>query len=281
MRQGYFPQLIRYLGILAIGLALSPMLRADESILIGVVPQFEARKLHQIWQPIIDELSTRTGKKFELSGSPTIVDFERQLLEGKFDFAYMNPYHFIMAQQAQGYNPVVRDTSRKLSGILVVKNDSGIDSPKQLDGKTLAFPAPNALGASLQMRQELTDLFGITFTPNYVKTHDSVYLNVMFNKAAAGGGVGKTLQQQKDSVKSALKVIHKTKPVAPHPVAAHPRVAQALVDSVRETFLQMSNSDEGKALLEQIPMRIAGASTAADYEELISMKLERFYVQPE
>jgi phosphonate transport system substrate-binding protein len=281
MRQGYFPQLIRYLGILAIGLALSPLLRADESILIGVVPQFEARKLHQIWQPIIDELSTRTGKKFELSGSPTIVDFERQLLEGKFDFAYMNPYHFIMAQQAQGYNPVVRDTSRKLSGILVVKNDSGIDSPKQLDGKTLAFPAPNALGASLQMRQELTDLFGITFTPNYVKTHDSVYLNVMFNKAAAGGGVGKTLQQQKDSVKNALKVIHKTKPVAPHPVAAHPRVAQALVDSVRETFLQMSNSDEGKALLEQIPMRVAGASTAADYEELISMKLERFYVQPE
>jgi len=281
MKKNRICRLLRGAAALLLSLAISPLLRAEQALIVGVVPQFEARKLHQIWQPIIDELSTRTGKKFELSGSPTIVDFERQLLEGKFDFAYMNPYHFILAQNAQGYKPVVRDTSRKLSGILVVKKDSNIDSPKQLDGKTLAFPAPNALGASLQMRQELTDLYGISFTPNYVKTHDSVYLNVIFNKAAAGGGVGKTLRQQKDPIKNALKIIHKTKPVAPHPIASHPRVAQALVDQVRDIFLNMSNSDEGKALLEKIPMRVAGASTAADYEELVSMKLERFYVQPD
>lgn len=281
MTQDVLTATARGLCTLVLALILSPILRAEQSILVGVVPQFEARKLHQIWHPIIEELSAKTGKTFELAGSPTIVDFERQLLEGKFDFAYMNPYHFIMAREAQGYNPVVRDTSRKLSGILVVKKDSNIDSPEQLAGKTIAFPAPNALGASLQMRQELTDLFGISFNANYVKTHDSVYLNVLFNNAAAGGGVGKTLNRQKESVRGALKVIHKTKPVAPHPIASHPRVDQGLVDQVKAIFIDMSGTEEGKALLSKIPMRAAGASTPADYEELISMKLERFYVQPD
>ena len=245
----------------------------------GAVPQFEARRLHQIWQPILNYLEKETGHQFEMVGSPTIPAFEAEFLDGTFDFSYMNPYHLILASQLQGYEPIIRDNGRKLFGVLTVKKDSGINNVKDLDGKILAFPAPNALGASLQMRQELTDKFGLTFSSRYVKTHDSVYLNVLLGEAAAGGGVQKTLNRQQEKIKNHLTVIHKTTPVAPHPIAAHPRVPQDVVNKVKQALLKLGQSDEGRNILARVPMKKVGPASLDDYVILKTMGLERFYVK--
>jgi len=116
---------------------------------IGIVPQFEIRHIRKIWNPILNEIEKKTGYKLKLVGSPTIPDFEREVTAGRFDFAYMNPYHMLVAEKKQGYIPLVRDNGRKLQGILVVRNDDEIKSVQDLEDKKIAFPAPNALGASL------------------------------------------------------------------------------------------------------------------------------------
>jgi phosphonate transport system substrate-binding protein len=270
----------RVFALLALCLAAPVFAAPPEAFTVGVVPQFEARKLHAIWRPILDRLEQATGYRFDLRGSPTIPAFEREFVEGKFDFAYMNPYHLVVANEKAGYIPLARDHGRQLYGVLVVKSDSQIDSPKQLDGKVIAFPAPNALGASLQMRQELTDKFKIHFTPRYVKTHDSVYLNVLLGDATAGGGVQKTLNQQRAQNREHLKVIHETDKVAPHPLAVLPSVPEEVRAKVLAALLELGKTEEGKALLAQIPMRQIGPAAMADYEPLRQMGLERFYVAP-
>jgi len=247
---------------------------------IGVVPQFEARKLHAIWQPIIDELQERTGHRFIMSGSPTIPDFEQKFMSGTFDFAYMNPYHLVLANQTEGYMPLVRDKGRTLHGVLVVRKDSGIESAADLNGEVFAFPAPNALGASLQMRQEMSDKYQITVRPKYVKTHDSVYLNVVLGLAAAGGGVQKTLGRQSSDILNSLKVIHRTTDVAPHPLAVHPRVPEKVRRAVKEALIAMGSSEQGRKTLSRIPMKKIGVASMGDYEPLTNMGLERFYVKP-
>lgn len=247
---------------------------------IGVVPQFEARKLHEIWRPILDLLEKETAYKFKIRGSSSIPKFEQEFAQGKFDFAYMNPYHLIIANDSAGYIPLVRDHARKLYGVLVVKKDSGITSPAQLNGKTLVFPAPNALGASLQMRQELHDKFGIEFKTNYVKTHDSVYLNVLLGEASAGGGVQKTLNEQKKQYKDMLRVIYQTQKVAPHPLAVLPDVPVEIRDRVRDALLEVGQSKEGQELLSKIPMKKIGSASMQDYMPLKDIGLERFYVGP-
>jgi phosphonate transport system substrate-binding protein len=247
---------------------------------VGVVPQFESRRLHAIWRPILDRVEAATGYKFQLVGSPSIPDFEREFGQGRFDFAYMNPYHLVVANQKAGYLPLVRDRGRQLFGVLVVKKGGGITSPSQLDGKIVAFPAPNALGASLQMRQELVDKFHVTIKPDYVKTHDSVYLNVLLGRAAAGGGVQKTLNQQKQEYRDNLQIIHETDKVAPHPMAVLPSVPEAVRAKVRDALLALGQTDEGKAMLAKIPMKQIGAADMTDYEPLRRMGLERFYVAP-
>ena len=72
---------------------------------VGVVPQFDVRKIRKIWQPILNELQAETGYQFVLNGSPTIPKFEKEFNQGQFDFAYMNPYHMLIANKSQGYIP--------------------------------------------------------------------------------------------------------------------------------------------------------------------------------
>nr|WP_319494863.1 phosphate/phosphite/phosphonate ABC transporter substrate-binding protein [uncultured Desulfobacter sp.] len=247
--------------------------------IVGIVPQFEARKLHGIWRPVLDLLEARTGYRFKLKGSQTIPDFEGEFIQGKFDFAYMNPYHLVIANQKAGYIPLVRDCGRQLFGVLVVAKNSGISDPASLNGKTVAFPAPNALGACLQIRQELQDIFGVTVNPKFVKTHDSVYLNVLLGETVAGGGVQKTLQRQKKEYRDNLKVIHTTQKVAPHPFAALPSVPPEIRKRVQEAFLSMGQEEDTKVLLEKIPIKKIGKASLDDYKPLLDMGLERYYQQ--
>lgn len=246
---------------------------------IGIVPQFEIRHIRKIWSPIFNEIEKSSSIKLKLIGSPTIPDFENEFNAGKFDFAYMNPYHILLAQKNQGYIPLIRDNGRKLHGILVVRNDSEINSIADLNGKKIAFPAPNALGASLLMRANLTNDYKIDFNPIYVKTHSSVYLNVIVKQTAAGGGVQKTLKQQRANIKGALKVLHRTPEVAPHPIAAHPRVPKEVREKIKQAFILLGGSAIGKSLLSKIPMKKIGPATIDDYTPLNKFNLDKFYVK--
>jgi phosphonate transport system substrate-binding protein len=258
--------------------ALSDTLN-KESYVLGVVPQFEVRKLYAIWQPIIDEIAMKTGIQIELAPSKNIEEFEMEFAQQKFDFAYMNPYHMLIASE-HGYEPLVRDTSKMLYGILVVRSDSDIRSPLDLNDKVIAFPSPNALGASLQMRQELHDQFGIQIRPNYVKTHDSVYLNVILDEAVAGGGVQKTLSRQPLNYQEQVRIVHKTTPVSPHPVAIRASLPAPLKASIKRAFIAMGEKQEGQKKLEKIPIKRIGPAGMEDYLPLKKMGLDRFYVKP-
>jgi len=216
---------------------------------------------------------------WRLVSAPSIPDFERQFVAGEFDFAYMNPYHMIVSHQSQGYIPLARDVGRRLYGILVVHKDSPVTEIKDLDGKIVAFPAPNSVGASLMPRAEFARKYLITVRPRYVNSHDSVYLNVALGQADAGGGVQKTLEQQPESVKKLLRVLHKTVEIPPHPIVVHPRVPGKVQTLVKESFLALGDSETGQTLLQKVPIRKIGEASLGDYKVLEDMGLDEFFVK--
>ncbi len=244
----------------------------------GVVPQYPPRKLYAIWHPIITELERRTGLSFRLITTLTIQDFERQYLAGSFDFVYMNPYFIVTAAERQGYIPLVAD-ARPLRGILVTAAHGPIRRVEDLAGKVVAFPSPNALGASLLIRADLDRLFHTAVKPLYVKTHSSVYLHVVQGLAAAGGGVEKTFEEQDRTVRDALRILYRTRAMPSHPVAAHPRVAAAIRDRVQQAFLAMGKTRRGRKLLAPVPIAEIKRVSLADYLPMRSWGLESYRVQ--
>ena len=266
-----------WLGVLAC-LALSFDAAAAQTYTFAVVPQFEQRKLFAIWKPIVDELERRTGISLKLVATLTIKEFEQELDEGSFDFVYANPYHILKVSASQGYIPLVRD-SAPLRGIMVVRKDSPIRNPSELNGKPVAFPSPNAIGASLLMRADLARLYHATTQPLYVKTHSSVYLHVVNGLADAGGGVEKTLHEQDAPVRDALKVLYTTRDMSSHPIAAHPRMPREARETVRRALLEMGASKEGQALLVKVPMQQAVSASLEDYTTMRGWGLESLWVE--
>lgn len=248
---------------------------------VHVVPQLTPSVLLANWAPLLEQLGRLSGLCFELRIASNIPDFENNLLAGEPDFAFVNPFHAVMAKKAQGYLPLVVDSKERLSGILTVRVDSSIKSIRELDGKTIALPAPNAFAASLLIRSWLAQQ-GIRIQPRYVKTHGNVYRAVIIGDVVAGGGVNNTLEREAPSVREQLRVLYETPGYAPHPLMAHPRVNPQLREAVIAGLIKLGESESGRKLLDDIqipsPMR---ASYARDYAPLESLQLEKFVVQHE
>ena len=243
---------------------------------VAVVPQFAAAEVHRVWTPLLERVSRDTGVALTLKVAKDIPGFEADVWAGGPDFAYMNPYHQVLARRAQGYVPLVRDATL-LTGILVVRKDSPVTTVQALQGQTLAFPAPNAFGASLWIRAHLTEQDKVAFTPFYARTHTNAYRQVLMGKAAAAGGVRATLDKEPPEVRDTLRVLFETPGAAPHPLSAHPRVPVAVRDAVARAFIRLAQDPALQPLLDDIPMaRPVAADHARDYQPLERLRVDRF-----
>ena len=265
------------LGILASSLIMAAN-AADRPYSVYVVPQLTPVAIHKAWAPVLEKLGQATGLVFQLIVKPSIPAFEEALASGAPDFAFMNPYDFIVAKRHKGYIPLLRDSANMLEGILVVRKDSPIKSIEELDAQTVAFPAPNAFAASLLMRAQLAKKH-VYIIPSYVKTHSNVYRSVLLGDASAGGGVNNTFEREPADVREQLRILYVTPPSVPHPLAANPRVPKTVRAKVLASFINLATIPANAALFDaiQIPKPVP-ADYARDYRSIEALGLDEFAV---
>ena len=248
---------------------------------VSVVPQYSAIELHKDWFPLLARISKDTGFALELKLAASIPLFEAGFLKGEPDFAYLNPYHAVMAKKAQAYVPLWHD-SRPLSGILLVRKDSPyqtLKDLKDLKGLKIAFPAPNAFGASLYMRALLTEEAGIAFEQDFVKTHPNVIRHVIRQEAAAGGSIASAFEDEGPEVRAQLRIIYQTPKVASHPLVAHPRVPEEVQKKLTQAFLALTQDEEGRTLLKNIRTPAPEASNyPRDYLPLEKLNIKKYLI---
>lgn len=251
---------------------------ALKSLKVYIVPQLTATQIYARWSPVLEQVGREVKECFELIVPTSIPQFEVDLLEGKPDFAYMNPYHVTMKWRKNQYVPLVA-SSDPIFGILAVQKDVKYKNLKELTGARIAFPAPNAFAASLLIRATLTK-DGVPFEPVYVKTHSNVYRSVIRGDVAAGGGIQSTLMAEPIELKAELRTLMETKRYTSHPFSANSRIPERLRKNVQNAFLGMDQSLEGSELLKGAqlakPMTV---SYKANYQSLEALHLEKFVVK--
>jgi phosphonate transport system substrate-binding protein len=228
----------------------------------------------------IARLARDTGLSFQLRVYAQISRFETEVENGIPDLVFLNPYHMLVAHEAQGYRPLVRDSEHGLTGILVVRQTSGIRRLDELNHKVVAFPSPNAFGASLYMRALLKEKENVQVQPVYVGTHQNVYRQVLMGDVVAGGGVISTLAKEPAAVRDQLSILYTTPETAPHPLAVHPRVPAAVAGKIEAALLALHSDPEGAKLLAaaQMPKPMV-ANYHRDYEHLQRLRLDRYAVR--
>jgi len=172
-------------------------------------------------------------------------------------------------------------SSESLSGILVVRSDSPLRGIAELKGASIAYPAPNAFGASLYMRALLGERFKIATEPVYVQTHVNAYRSVIRGDTPAAGGIRSTLEREPAEVRDKLRVLYETPATASHPVTAHPRVPPAVRMAVRAAMIKLAKTEAGMKMLDAVSLdALVEADYTQDYAPLEAFKLERFVVSP-
>lgn len=268
-----------YLIILVMGW-VSPTYAQDSNppdtpkptLVFGVVPQQSATQLAKLWPPILAALSENANYQLQFATAPDIPTFERRLKAGEYDIAYMNPYHYVVFHDSPGYLALAREKDKKLKGLLVVRKDSPIKSLAQLEGKTLAFPAPAAFAASVLPRAHLQQA-NLNVQVKYVGSHDSVYLAVLQGLVDAGGGVQRTFNNLSEAQKQQLTVLWQTPTYTPHAIATHPRVSAAQRQMLLERLMALSTTAQGKTLLESVDFSAFTAAEDQDWDDVRSLKL--------
>lgn len=205
----------------------------------GVVPQQAASRLVQMWAPLLQEVSVQAGVRLEFHTAPNIPEFERRLAAGEYDFAYMNPYHFVVFNRAPGYRALAHERDKRIQGILVVHQESSLNDLRQLQGLMVCFPSPAAFAASLLSRAEL-ERRGIEIEAVFVGSHDSSYRNVAKQLCAAGGGIQRTLRTVAPDVREQVKILWGSPLYTPHAFAVHPRVDAAVVKRVQAALVNLT-----------------------------------------
>lgn len=260
-------------ALLALGLVTGGWAEPPRALTVGVVPQQAASKLATLWGPIMKYLGEQTGDRFVFKTAPNIPEFERRVLAGEYDIAYMNPYHFTVFSRKPGYRAIARQKDKRITGIIVVNKDSRATGLADLAGMTLAFPAPAAFAATVLPQAELAEQ-GIAFEAKYVSSHDSVYRSVAKGLFPAGGGIERTLEAVSPEVRDALRVLWKTRGYTPHAIAASPSMDAETFARVRRALLSLNDSDAGRALLAGIAFAGIEAAEDADWDDVRSLDIK-------
>lgn len=262
---------MKSLTLLLITTLLSLHALAD-TFTFGIVPQQSATRLAAQWGPILEKISEKSGHMIVFSTAADIPTFEQRLKQGEYDFSYMNPYHYSVFSEMPGYMAFAKARDKQIKGIIVVKKGSGIKSLEQLEKQSIAFPSPAAFAASILTQGELNQL-GITFTPDYVSSHDSVYLSVAKGFYPAGGGIYRTFESLPAETRDLLTPIKETKGYTPHAIAVHPRVPRDVVDAVSQVLYQLDQSPETLQMLSALKIKGFAEAKDNDWDDVRSLNI--------
>ncbi|MGO4894005.1 phosphate/phosphite/phosphonate ABC transporter substrate-binding protein [Flavobacterium sp. W21_SRS_FM6] len=251
--------LVTQLWLCTLAYALST--EESDTLLFAIVPQQSAERLVAGWSPILQLLSSKTGINLQFVTAPNIPLFEQRLASGDYDIAYMNPYHFVHFNQTLGFQALAHQKDRGITGVIVTRKDSLINSLSQLAGQTIAFPAPAAFAATLLPRAELKKA-NVLYTARYVSSHDSVYLGVAKGLFPAGGGVETTLNNTPKEIREQLTILWHTDTYTPHAIATHPRVTETIRTKLQQALFELDQDPEGRRLLSAL--NITGFQSASN-----------------
>lgn len=245
-----------------------------KDIVFGVVPQQSPSELIKTWEPIISYLTKETGINIIFKTESSIPKFEKELYSGNYDIAYINPYHFVVANRQKGYKAILR-TTEEIKGILVSHKDKTTFDIKEFKNKTFLFPAPNAFAATLLAKYELKKKYGFDIEKEanvlYVNSHDSVYKGVARGVGDIGGGIERTIEQFNDSDSaSKIKILYKTQSYPSHPISVLPSLQNEYVDLIEKAFLKMP-----KNILEKLTKNSTVIKVdSSEYDEVKNLVVE-------
>lgn len=240
--------------------------------IFGVHPQRNPKKLKEVFGPLVDYLNRHvTDAQLIFEASRNFAAYDKKQASRQFDFALPNPYGTVKGLES-GYNVFGKmGNEGDLRGLIVVRQDSKIKSVADLKGKTLSFPGPTALAATILPRYFLfTQGLNVKkdFESIYVGSMESSLTNVLRGNVDAGTAYPPAWRDyNRTHAESAakLKIMWQTEAMPDNSLMARDDVPQSLVNEVARALFNMHNTKDGQAVLAKMDLNKFKPASNKDY----------------
>jgi len=225
----------------------------------AVHPLHNPTRLFEVFNPLLEYLNKNIKDvHFILEASRDYATFDNKLKAKSVAFALPNPYQTLIALD-NDYRVIAKmGDDINFKGIILVRKDSHIRTPKDLKGKSVSFPAPTALAATM-LPQYYLHTHGLNInkdiTNKYVGSQESSIMNVFLGTTAAGATwppPWQALSNERPELKEQLKVIWQTQSLPNNSIVVRDDVPETIAIQVQTLLTNLHNTNEGKLILEKM-----------------------------
>ena len=242
----------------------------NSELRLGVFPRRSASITRRMFQPLVEELSARLNREVILETTHDFASFWDNVANQRFDIVHYNQYHYLKSHKQFGYRVFAQNVEfnhTKIAGAILVRKDSGINSVKDLKGKTIVFGGGRGamqayITATYLLRQaglKKGDYFE-QFALNPPKACIATY----YRKAAAAGAGNYVLElpHVKKQIKTdAMKYLVVSDKMAHLPWAFKSSLPEDLQKRIQTLLVNLDKSSAGKKILKAAKLtRIAPAN---------------------
>ena len=248
-----------YAGALALlcGTFAATAQAAEQSLVLGVFPRYNATETATMFVPLADHLSQKLGPtKVTVVTAKDFDAFWKGVEEQKYDIVHYNQYHYI--RSAQHYRVIAHSQEfgrSAVAGAVYVRKDSGITDLAQLKGRTVIFGGGKDAMLSyigprfLMMRAGLKES---DFKTEFAVNPPNALLALFHRQAdAAGGGdILIDLPVVKNAINTGeLRILATTEPLLFLPWAVKRNMPAKLREQIQSVLTELDRTENGKGVL--------------------------------
>lgn len=246
-----------------------------EPLVLGVFPRYSATAVHSGFEPLARHLSAELGRTVILTTAKDQNTFWENLTAGHYDIVHYNQLNYIESHAKYGFDVVAMNEEQNkstVSGVLMVRRDSGIQSLAQLRGKTILFGGgPKAMVAYWANVATLkrAGLNKGDYQEEFARTPTNAVLGIYYRRAeVAGAGSGWATWPAINGAidQSELRVLAESEPLPLHPWVVRSSLGAPLAKSIQAALLKLNVGSEGKKILKKANLTGIRAATDADYD---------------
>ncbi len=229
--------------------------------IFGVHPLHNPSRLFQVYQPMIDYINEHLDEsELRLEASRNYAAYDKKLFSGYFHFALPNPYQTVISTQ-NGYSVFGKmGDDENFRGIILVRKDSKVETVQDLKGKTVSYPAPTALAATM-MPQWYLHTHGINInkdiTNSYVGSQESSIMNVYLKKSEAAATwppPWNAFIKERPEIADEVVIKWETTSLPNNGLVARKDIPKELVNKIGRIIFSLHTHDKGKKILQAMEL---------------------------
>ena len=258
--------------------ALTPLASASshkEHISMGIFPRRNTKVTYRMFNTLASHLSEAIGRPVKLETAKNFKDFWANVQQQKYDLVHFNQYHYAVAHANHGYQAIAMNEEngeRTLSGSIIVRKDSGLNTLTDLKGKNIVFGGGPRAMMSFIIPTWLLEKEGITkdqYEIGFARTPPNAIFSVYHKQsdaAGAGDAALKMQQVQKAIHASELKNLALSDPQPHLPWAISDQLPEDLAKSLQTALLSLNKDNFGKIILKKAGLTGIHPAIDSDYD---------------